>query len=146
MKNEQWIAEAVERMAAAVSEGRAPHRHDARDILVPLGLLLIEGDKEANGHLGRVRELGKAWGEAWEAAVAGELSLACAEHIHAADPRFLHLPNYDWGYTRDARKRLEARLLAAQAIGLEADEHMIAGVDKADEVLGRHAPSGDTNP
>ncbi len=120
---------------------RRPDRYDARALLVPLGLLLLDaGDADAglSEVVERARDAGGRLGERWAEAVAGELSLACAEHVHAVDPRYLDLPNYDFEYTRRARRRLEARLRAATHLGLELPTALLGGVRAADERLAAH--------
>jgi hypothetical protein len=115
---------------------RSPTRYDARDVLVPLGTLLRTGDSEGIAEsVERVRRAGATLGKAWNDAVRGELELACAEHIHAVDPRYLDLANYDFDYTLRARARLEARIVAATELGLELPAALLEGVSAADARL-----------
>ena len=79
--------------------------------------------------------IGEATGDGWSEAVRAEVSLACAEHVHSVDPRYLDLPNYDLSYTRAARERLQARLAAAGALGIDVPETLLEGVRRADELL-----------
>lgn len=119
------MSDAPEEELAAALRGIAARRaslgrRDARAVLVPLGrLVLARGADGCREELERVRAAVGPAREAWDAAVREELSLACAEHIQGTDPRFLGLPNFDWGYVLAARERLEARAAAARALGGE---------------------------
>lgn len=124
--------DALERLARA--DGR-PSRHEARAILVPLGTALAEGAKGTEARIARLRQAVERLRESWEAAVHEELSLACAEHVQAVDPRYLGLPDYDFDYTVGARARLQARLRAAEALGIEAPRPLWLQVEQADAVL-----------
>ena len=141
--------EAVDRALAELAglaerpgRGRAPHRYHARALLIPLGELLIaaEGEPadELRARLEEARKLHERLGRGWEAAVANELELACAEHIHSVDPRFLDHPDYDWDYTLEARRLLTARLVAARELGLETPQKLLERVEEADRRLDRH--------
>jgi len=128
--------EELEGLARPTGESRRPDRYDARALLIPLGAALRdEGDAAAQRWLARARAACDALGEAWENAVHSELALACAEHVHAVDRRYLELPNYDFEYTCKARERLEARLVAARALGHEVPESLVQGVVRADRIL-----------
>ena len=74
--------------------------------------------------------------------MAEELQLAASEHVHAVDPRWLNHPRYDMSYTLAARKRLEARILAAEALGTPLDGALAEAVRHADGLLAEHR--GDT--
>jgi hypothetical protein len=116
-----------------------PHRHHARAVLVPLGVwVLAEGEAGAREGLERVRRAVARFGAAWEAAVRDELTLACTEHVQSIDARYLALPNYDLDYTLEARERLEARLAAARALGIELQAPLRDRVDRADRALADH--------
>ena len=115
-----------------------PHRHHARSILIPLGQIMLEvGDEDdaSTTWTGKIRAVVEPSEEFWLAAVHEELSLSGAEHIRAVDPRFLEHPNYDFGYTIGARARLEARLLACQALDLEVPEGLLDRIAEADARL-----------
>lgn len=115
---------------------RRPDRHDARALLVPLGLqLLSQGTRGLEEHLERIRSVGEALGAAWYDAVQDELSLAAGEHVQAVAPRFLDLPNYDFAYTLRARERLEARLVAAAELDLEIPAALARSIELADARL-----------
>jgi hypothetical protein len=130
----------LEELVTTPRRGR-PNRYDARAVLISLGTLLrTEGPEACRSEVERARRTGEALGESWASAVLGELSLACAEHVHAVDPRYLDLPNYDFAYTLRARERLEARLVAAEALGHGAPTPLLDGVRRSDERLAPHLP------
>ena len=127
---------ALEEIRAVLRAGEELERRDVRDVLVPLGELLLEGrTADAEGALARLREALAGAEAAWGRVVEDELSLACAEHVHSVDPRYLDLPNYDLEYTRRARRRLEARLRAARELGLGPSEALLSQVARADALL-----------
>lgn len=137
-------AELDAQLSEARAAGQNLHRHHARGILIALGRLLAEDGEETpdsarEDALKRVSAwqegLDEEAEEAWQRATAEELSLACAEHVQSVDPRFLDHPRYDIEYTRGARQRLEARLVAARELGLELPETLIEGVRSADAML-----------
>ena len=104
--------------------------------MVPLGFLLLEGGTQGVEHtLERIETCVRPFSEVWAQAVDAELRMACEEHCRSVDPRYLKLPNYDFDYTVAARERLEARLVAANALGLEPPEELLDRVARADEVL-----------
>ena len=130
--------------ALAVLEQRAkaeeqPDRYDLRALLVSLGSLEEKPEGEAWDRLARAVA---ALGESFERAAQDELSLACAEHVHAVDPRYLDLPNYDFDYTLAARERLAARLRAASWLGIAPSPALLAAVEAADERLAPYLPGG----
>ena len=146
---------ALDELAAIAKRGGEPNRYHARELLVALGNALLgdTGDAlevepedltasapagDVVPYLERALELGERLGPSWRAAARTELELACAEHVHSVDPRFLSLPNYDWDYTLSARQRLTARLAAAQRLGLDLPETLLARVEEADERLREH--------
>jgi hypothetical protein len=120
---------------------KKPTRHQARAVLVALGAW-IEAERPAEEAVQAVRariERGVApLAEAWEAAVLDELILACTEHVRSVDPRHLTHPRYDLEYTVHARERLEARLVAASALGASPSEELLDRVARADEILRAH--------
>jgi hypothetical protein len=125
--------ELTEALAALSAKRRGVGRWDARAVLIPLGrLLLARGEEGVRVELERVRAAAAPHAAAWEAAVREELSLACAEHVQGTDPRYLGVPGFDWGYVLSARERLEARVRAARALGLEPPAALWAGVLEAD--------------
>lgn len=128
------LEEALSELEGLDPVKRAPNRYHARALLVPLGELLRAG-QDVGAEVGRVRAASARLGESFEQAVTSEVSLACAEHVHAVDPRYLGLPNYDFEYTVRARARLEARLLAAATLRVEIPETLLTGVRLADERL-----------
>ncbi len=130
------LAAAVRELSLAVKGKRGPTRHDARALLLPLGELLLGGrEEQAAQALQGLEQTLEPVGEAWVLAIQEELSLACSEHVHSVDPRYLSHPRYDFDYTLAARERLEQRLAAAQVLGVPAGEELLAGVAQADERL-----------
>ena len=122
-----------------------PTRYHARELLVALGSELVAAREEQEAipeelalRFERAASIHGALGEVWERAVMAELELACAEHIHSVDPRFLSLPNYDWAYTLAARERLTARLAAAKQLQLAVPELLLGRVEVADKMLDEH--------
>jgi hypothetical protein len=131
--------EAAVRDLERLARRSQPNRHQARAVLVPLGLwILAESEGGAQEGLDRVRRATARFGGAWEAAVRDELTLACTEHVQSVDPRYLSLPNYDFEYTLEARERLEARFAAAHALGIELEARLRERVGRADRVLADH--------
>jgi hypothetical protein len=121
--------------------GRMPGRWEARALLIPLGrLILARGEAALAESLGRARRAAAACGDAWTAAVDEELALACAEHVQGTDPRYLGLPNFDWDYVLSARERLEARVVAARALGRAPGAALWAQVGEADGRVRGRAP------
>lgn len=114
---------------------RRPDRFAARALLVPLGTALLDGDPEAEAGAERVRRIVAADRPAWAAAVSEELTLAATEHVRSCDPAWLKHPRYDFPYTVAARHRLEARLRAAEALDLGADDLLLDQIERADRLL-----------
>ncbi len=145
---EDPLAAAMAGLEAAAAASRPPDRYLARALLVALGERLVaceEGERsepELEAVVERARALGDALGERWRRAAGLELELACAEHVHSADPRHIGRPDYDWGYTLEARGRLTARLVAARALGLRAPERLLEKVEAADRLLAEHLGEG----
>ena len=118
-----------------------PGRWEARAVLVPLGLLIQARGLEAlSDALERVKAATAPHEEAWQKAILEEVSLACAEHIQGVDPRYLGLANFDWGYLLEARERLEARKIAAEALQMPIPAHLWSQVEAADEQIQPHLP------
>jgi len=112
---------------------RRPTRYHARAVMIPLGLLILaEGEAAVRPLLRRLAAAVEPERASWEAAVAEELSLACAEHVHGADPRYLGHQSFDLEYLVAARERLEARLVAARALDLWPSEALLCAVAEAD--------------
>jgi hypothetical protein len=134
---ERRLRAALEELAGTIARSEAPTRQDARAVLVALGALIETGRGEEL--LERTRELvdsaSDAWRAAWREVATSELSLACAEHVHSVDPRYLGRPDYDLEYTRSARRRLDQRLRAAVPLGLEVSPALRARVLEADRLL-----------
>jgi hypothetical protein len=115
-----------------------PSRLHARAVLLALGSR-IEADRSgAAGDLERVLASTARFAGAWSAAIQDELALACTEHVRSVDPRYLSLPNYDLGYTLEARERLGLRLTAARALGAPLPARTLREIDRADRLLAEH--------
>lgn len=131
--NRKLIEENLVDLKQRAAKHQQPNRFHARELLVSLGeLILAEG--EGVPEVARVREAVAPFTN-WEKAVAEELSLACTEHVQGVDPRYLDLPNYDFDYLVAARERLEARLTAVDALGLQVAEDLLNRVAEADRVV-----------
>lgn len=144
MQDPEFLA-ALAALAAkdARRKKQRPQRFEARALLVPLGMAILEGDPEVEAGLARVRALVDADREGWTAAVAEELTLAATEHVRSCDPAYLAHPRYDFPYTVAARHRLEARLRAADALDLGAEEVLLDQIERADRVLAPFLSSRD---
>ncbi len=125
---------ALSRLEELRRKRRRPERRDAREVLVPLGELLLRGDPAAQPLAERARVLLIGWEQGQQAA-ASELALACAEHVHSVDPRYIGLADYDVDYTLAARERLRARTSAAEALGLAVPSALARAVAGADARL-----------
>jgi len=122
--------------ALAARPAPRPDRYLARALLVPLGLLVIEGSLEGlEPTLDRVARAAAKLGEPWTEAVVEELRLASAEYVLSVDPRSLDLPDYDFRYTVEARERLEARLVACDLLSIALPPELAGRVRAADEIL-----------
>ena len=131
----------VELEALAEQQGRRPGRWEARELLVPLGrLILARGEAALAEPLARARRATAAFADAWAAALDEELALACAEHVQGTDPRYMKLTNFDWDYVLSARERLEARVVAGRALGRAPQEALWTQVLEADGRVRDHAP------
>ena len=127
---------AVRAVEACGTSRHAVTRHLVRPVLLQLGQCLAEGrDAEADEAVSRLGRLSDELRESFGAAVADELEMACTEHIRSVDPRYLLRPDYDLAYTVTARDRLEARLRAAERLGLPADPSTLEHVRRADARL-----------
>lgn len=119
-----------------VKNKRRPTRHHARDILLPLGHLILEqGPDGLRKPVERIERATSTVTEEWARAVQDELTLACTEHVQSVDPRYLQHPRYDFDYTVAARERLEARLRAASELSLAPSEELLQRVAQADALL-----------
>lgn len=118
-------------------------RHDVRPILLRIGESLPSAEAEdVDACRARISTLPPAFCATWEAAVRDELAMACTEHIRSVDPRYLDHPAYDFRYTVEARRALEARLRAARITGVDLDEALDAAVRRADAMLEDRLPRG----
>lgn len=141
------LESAVQRIEQLAKRKRRPTRFEARELLLALGALLL--DERASETTAAIERLGRALREeteAWGAAVNEELQLAGMEHVQGVDPRHLDHPRYDFEYTIEARRRLEMRLVALDALGLTAPEDLLARVALADAILGPYLGTQDGRP
>jgi hypothetical protein len=124
-----------------------PNRHHARPLLVGLGELLLSGTpQEAEDVRRRLGGLSPGLAEAWAAAVADEMAMAATEYVRSVDPRYLEHPKYDWAYTLEAREHLADRLRAVRFLGIEVDESILAGIERADRAIASRRPGWRPNP
>jgi hypothetical protein len=128
---------AVELLEKVASQGGSPSHYLARHLLLALGANLRSGPQGPTDSdcAERARRAGEAAGPSWAEAIQSEISLASGEFAQCLDPRYLGLPNYDLGYTRAARQRLEDRLIAARALGFEPRPRDLEMIALADQVL-----------
>jgi len=130
------LAAALSRSRDARARGATPTRHEVRDLLLRLGETILEGRAdEVQAGLEEVRGWLRAAPAAWRGAIDGELSMAVTEHVRSVDPRWLDHPRYDLAYTVEARHLLEARVRAAEALGVEVPDALLAAMARADAVL-----------
>ena len=142
--SERDLERAVADLERRVARKERPDRYDLRALLLALGSRPESPEEPPlEGFLARTRKAAAALGEAFARAAADELSLACAEHVHAVDPRYLNLPNYDFAYTLAARERLEWRLRAAAWLEVDPPENLLRAVAEADERLAPWLGAGD---
>jgi len=111
-------------------------RLHAREVLFAIGDRALAADEAGAQELAaRVRELSSARAEEWQLAVRDEILMASTEHVRSVDPRFLSRPDYDLHYTVEARAALEARLRAAELLGIEIQSSVLERVAAADRLL-----------
>jgi len=140
---EQPPDKVLDEVVAWVAARKVPTRHQARELLTGIGLVLLDDSTElAQPLLDRFAALIAASKDAWREAITGELSMAVTEHVRSADPRWLGNPKYDLPYTVDARHRLEARLACAEALQVEVDEELLEAVARADAILAPYLQGG----
>jgi len=141
---EEELAAALTELEAIGKSGkRRPGRWEARALLIPLGrLVLARGEAALASEVARAKAAVEPCADAWAAAIREELSLSCAEHVQGTEERYLTLPNFDWEYVLTARERLEARVVAARALGEAPPEVLWAQVGEADARVKKHAPRG----
>ena len=111
-------------------------RLHARRVMLAIGERVLAEDAVGAGELaGRVRQITSSRAVDWESAVRDEILMAATEHVRSVDPRFLRRPDYDLDYTVAARAELEARLRAADLLGIEVPAHLLERVSAADRLL-----------
>jgi hypothetical protein len=141
------LDEALEDLEALSRKRGLPTRHHARPILVALGEALEGGGTTEAGEVTRrLEKLPEAFQEAWLVAVRDEIAMAATEHVRSADPRYLVHPKYDFEYTLEARRRLGARMRAAEALRIAIDPALAASVKRADGLLEKRASLRGPNP
>jgi len=111
-------------------------RLHAREVLLAIGERALGEDFPGAEELARrVAEITSPRAEDWQAAVRDEILMASTEHVRSVDPRFLSRPDYDLAYTVEARATLEARLRAAEILGIELAPGLLDRVAAADRLL-----------
>jgi hypothetical protein len=123
-------------LARACAPRQRIDRLHARAVLLAIGnRALEEDDVQAAKMVERTRELTAAREADWQAAVRDEILMASTEHVRSVDPRFLSRPDYDLHYAVEARADLEARLRAAEWLGIEVAPNLLERVAAADKLL-----------
>lgn len=133
----QELESALQLIRESIRARRPLNRYHARAVLLPLGELLRRRE-DARAQLDAARETIDRDRLGWDAAVSDEMELAVFEHLCSADPSQVGRPDYDMAYTREARERLEARLIAHRALGGVADESWTQKIAHADAILAPH--------
>lgn len=127
---------AVDELGRRTKAKEIPDRQLVRLAFLALGRVVLEEGEAAARPLARsLTAAAEPHGSRWSEAVESELSLAVAEHVHSVDPRYLSMPSYDFDYTVAARERLEARLKAAEVLGIGVSEVLLEQVAAADDRL-----------
>jgi hypothetical protein len=127
---------AIDELVRRKKAKEVPDRQLVRLALLALGRLIMDqGEADTRKAARELTAAAESHGERWTEAVASEMGLAVAEHVHSADPRYLDMPTYDFAYTIAARERLEARLQAATLLELPVAEGLLDQVSAADERL-----------
>lgn len=135
-------------LARACGPRQRIDRLHARAVLLAIGERVLAEDAAGAAELGRrVQQITSPRAEDWLAAVRDEILMAATEHVRSVDPRFLSRPDYDLHYTVEARAGLEARLRAAELLGIEIAPSVLDRVAAADRLLapllGSQAPPDD---
>jgi hypothetical protein len=129
----------IQELAQACLPKRRIDRLHAREVLLAIGGRVLDEDGAgAQALAARVREVTAAREDDWQAAVRDEILMAATEHVRSVDPRFLARPDYDLAYTVEARASLEARLRAAEVLGVEVSPSLLDRVAAADRLLEPH--------
>jgi len=111
-------------------------RLHARTVLLAIGERVLAEDAAGAEELGkRVLQITSPRADDWHSAVRDEILMAATEHVRSVDPRFLSRPDYDLHYTVEARAALEARLRAADLLGIEIAPSVLDRVAAADRLL-----------
>jgi hypothetical protein len=128
--------DAIQELARVCNSKKRIDRLHAREVLLAIGERTLSGDEPgAQALAARVRECSAVRASDWELAVRDEILMASTEHVRSVDPRFLRRPDYDLHYTVEARATLEARLRAAELLGIEIPAPVLERVAAADRLL-----------
>ncbi len=141
----------VKELARACGPRQRIDRLHARAVLLAIGERALGEDAAGAAELAaRVLQITAPRAEDWQAAVRDEILMASTEHVRSVDPRFLSRPDYDLHYTVEARAELEARLRAAELLGIEVSAAVLDRVAAADRLLapllGPRGPLDDARP
>jgi hypothetical protein len=137
-QTEQQLPEGdpLKELARACAPRQRIDRVHARAILLAIGERVLGEDAAGAQELAaRVRTLTSAREADWQGAVRDEILMASTEHVRSVDPRFLSRPDYDLHYAVEARAALEARLRAAELLGIEVPPAVLERVAAADRLL-----------
>ncbi len=123
-------------LAGACAPRQRIDRLHARAVLLAIGERVLGEDPAGAAELAaRVVQITSGRAGDWQSAVRDEILMASTEHVRSVDPRFLSRPDYDLHYTVQARAELEARLLAAEVLGIEVPPSVLDRVAAADRLL-----------
>ena len=133
---DQTYADCFAALERATAAKKTIVRQDLREVLVSIGrLILDEQEAAAAPELTRLAAVRDQGGERFAQALREELAMAVTEHVRSCDPRYLDNPKYELVYPIEARERLEARLEAAERLGLPAEDALLEAVSRADALL-----------
>jgi len=111
-------------------------RLHAREVLLAIGERVLGEDLPGAEQMARrVHEITAVREADWQAAARDEILMASTEHVRSVDPRYLSRPDYDLAYTVEARASLEARLRAAELLGIDLPAGLLDRVSAADRLL-----------
>jgi hypothetical protein len=130
------LRDPLQELALACRPKQRIDRLHAREVLLAIGERVLGEDVTGAEQLARrVHEITAAREADWQAAARDEILMASTEHVRSVDPRFLSRPDYDLAYTVEARATLEARLRAAELLGIEIAPGLLDRVAAADRLL-----------
>jgi hypothetical protein len=126
----------LKELARACGPRQRIDRVHARAVLLAIGERVLAEDAAGAQEIGkRVLQITSPRAEDWHSAVRDEILMAATEHVRSVDPRFLSRPDYDLHYTVEARASLEARLRAAELLGIEVSPSLLDRIAAADRLL-----------